>query len=104
MTAYGESAWVGLKHFDRLFTSADFLMILRNTLLLNIYSVVFAFPVPILLAILLNEVRSMAFKRVTQSLLYLPHFISWVVLGGIFIGLLSPSTGVVNLLLNKVSI
>lgn len=96
------SAWVGMRHFNRLFTSPDFLIILRNTLLLNIYSVVFAFPVPILLAILLNEVRSMAFKRFTQSLLYLPHFISWVVLGGIFISLLSPSTGVINLLLVKV--
>lgn len=96
------SAWVGVRHFDRLLHSPDFLIILKNTLLLNIYSVVFAFPVPIILAILLNEVRSVGFKRITQSLLYLPHFISWVVLGGIFIALLSPSTGVVNLILKNI--
>lgn len=90
------SAWVGLKHFERVFRSPDFLLILKNTLLLNIYSVIFAFPIPILLAILLNEIKNAAFKRVSQSILYLPHFISWVVLAGIFIGMLSPSTGVVN--------
>lgn len=98
------SQWIGLKHFVRLFSSADFYMILRNTLLLNLYSVVFSFPVPIVLAILLNEVQNMAFKKTVQSILYIPHFISWVVLGGIVISLLSPSTGVVNALLGKIGI
>ncbi|HBM80642.1 MAG TPA: protein lplB [Clostridiaceae bacterium] len=96
------SKWVGFKHFQRLFTSRDFLMILRNTLLLNIYSVVFAFPIPIILAILLNEIRCIFFKKVSQSLFYLPHFISWVVLGGIVVALLSPSTGVINIILSRV--
>ncbi|WP_282943092.1 ABC transporter permease subunit [Paenibacillus sp. RC67] len=90
------SKWVGLKHFERLFTSPDFFNVLKNTLLLNVYSIVFAFPVPIILAILLNEVRLEWFKRTIQNLLYIPHFISWVVLGGIVIALLSPSTGIVN--------
>ncbi|MCU6796748.1 ABC transporter permease subunit [Paenibacillus sp. WQ 127069] len=95
------SQWVGLKHFERLFTSPDFFNVLKNTLLLNVYSIVFAFPVPIVLAIILNEVRVEWYKRTIQNLLYIPHFISWVVLGGIVIALLSPSTGVVNIALVK---
>jgi putative aldouronate transport system permease protein len=98
------SKWVGLKHFQSLFASIDFWRVLRNTLLLNVYSLVFGFPVPILLALLLNEVRKEWYKRTVQNLLYLPHFISWVVLGGIFIAMLSPSTGVVNLLLKQFGI
>nr|WP_235941500.1 ABC transporter permease subunit [Paenibacillus puerhi] len=96
------SKWVGFKHFESLFQSVDFWRVLRNTLLLNVYSLVFGFPVPILLALLLNEVRKEWYKRTVQNLLYLPHFISWAVLGGIFIAMLSPSTGVVNMLLTKV--
>jgi putative aldouronate transport system permease protein len=95
------SQWVGLKHFNRLFTSPDFFNVLKNTLLLNVYSIVFAFPVPIILALLLNEVRVEWYKRTIQNLLYIPHFISWVVLGGIVIALLSPSTGIVNMVLVK---
>jgi putative aldouronate transport system permease protein len=98
------SHWVGLKHFRMLFESADFWKILRNTLLLNVYNLVFGFPVPIVLALMLNEVRKEWYKRTVQNLLYVPHFISWVVLGGIFIALLSPSTGVVNLLLAKIGV
>lgn len=93
------SKWVGLKHFRMLFESTDFWRVLRNTLLLNVYSLVFGFPVPILLALLLNEVRKEWYKKTLQNLLYLPHFISWAVLGGIVIALLSPSTGVVNMVL-----
>ncbi|RAU98946.1 sugar ABC transporter permease [Paenibacillus sp. YN15] len=93
------SPWAGLKHFRILFHSQDFWMILRNTLLLNLYNLIVAFPAPIVLSILLNEVRVNWFKRVVQNMLYLPFFISWVVLGGIITSLLSPSTGVVNALL-----
>lgn len=96
------SDWVGLKHFRLLFGSVDFWHVLRNTLLLNVYSLVFGFPVPILLALMLNELRMEGFKRVIQNLLYIPHFISWAVLGGIVVALLSPSTGVVNIVLSKV--
>ncbi|RAU99521.1 sugar ABC transporter permease [Paenibacillus sp. YN15] len=95
------SKWVGFKHFESLFASLDFWKVIRNTLLLNVYSLVFGFPVPIVLALLLNEVRKDWYKRIVQNLLYLPHFISWAVLGGIFIAMLSPSTGVVNLVLTK---
>ncbi|RTE05419.1 ABC transporter permease [Paenibacillus whitsoniae] len=93
------SAWVGLEHFRKLFSSTDFYIVLRNTLLLNLYNLVFAFPVPVVLAILLNEVRLSGYKRMLQNLLYIPHFISWVVLGTIVIAMLSPSTGIVNTML-----
>ncbi|MBD0381502.1 ABC transporter permease [Paenibacillus sedimenti] len=93
------SPWVGFDQFRKLFTSRDFYIILRNTLLLNVYSLVFAFPVPIVLALMLNELRTEWYKRMLQNFLYIPHFMSWVVLGGIVIALLSPSTGVVNAVL-----
>lgn len=95
------SKWVGLKHFHMLFESKDFWMVLRNTLLLSMYNLVVGFPVPIVLALMLNEVRMEWYKRVVQNLLYIPHFISWVVLGGIVIAFLSPSTGIVNLVLTR---
>ena len=90
------SEWVGLKNFHELFRSPDFKLILRNSIMLNVYLVVFTFPIPVILALLLNELRAPRFKRVIQSILYLPHFLSWVVLSGILIAMLSPSSGVVN--------
>lgn len=96
------SEWVGWKHFRMLFESTDFWRVLRNTLLLNVYSLLFGFPVPIALALLLNEVRAEGYKRFVQNLLYIPHFISWVVLGSILIAMLSPGNGVVNMVLKHV--
>ena len=93
------SEWAGLRHFRRLFRSYDFFLILRNSLLLNVYSLVFQFPVPIILALLLNEARSRLFVRPVQTILYLPHFLSWVILGGIVIQMLSPSTGIINVII-----
>lgn len=90
------SDWVGFAHFARLFRSPDFLLIIRNTLLLNLYNLIFGFPMPIILALFINEAGNVLFKRSVQSFLYIPHFISWVVLGGIVVSLLSPSTGVIN--------
>jgi putative aldouronate transport system permease protein len=101
---FSGSKWVGLKNFERLFRAPVFYTIFRNTLLLNLYSLLVGFPVPIIIAVLLNEIRSVHYKRVIQSILYLPHFISWVVLGGIFVQILSPSTGVVNLMLKALGI
>ncbi|RAV16135.1 sugar ABC transporter permease [Paenibacillus contaminans] len=97
------SEWVGLKHFRMIFASPDFWRILRNTLVLNVYSLVFGFPVPIVLALLLNEVRRNWYKRIVQNMLYIPHFMSWAVLGSIVVAALSPSTGVVNLVLKKLT-
>jgi len=101
---FSGSRWVGLAHFQRLFASADFYRILRNTLLLNVYALVFGFPVPIIIALLLNEIRLLSFKKIAQSILYLPHFISWVVLAGIFIQMLSPSTGIANVFLKAIGL
>ncbi|WP_246608444.1 ABC transporter permease [Paenibacillus agaridevorans] len=95
-----DSAWVGWAHFQALFESNNFYRILRNSLLLSLYQIMWGFPAPIILALMLNEVRHMLFKRVSQTILYLPHFISWVVLAGIVMNFLSPSTGIVNHALN----
>jgi putative aldouronate transport system permease protein len=76
------SQWVGLKHFRAFFESPNFLRLTRNTILLNVYSLVFGFPAPVLLALLLNEVRNAYFKKIVQTVSYLPHFISLVVICG----------------------
>lgn len=97
MKGIGESPWVGFKHFHYIFyMSPDFWKIIRNTLQISFYQILFGFPAPIILALLFNEVRLMFFKKVAQTISYLPHFLSWIVLGGIMITLLSPENGVVN--------
>ncbi|MGG1516411.1 sugar ABC transporter permease [Paenibacillus oryzisoli] len=101
MKGIWNSPWVGLKHFRALLSNPDFWQVFRNTMLLNVYKLLFVFPAPILLALMLNEVRLNGFKRLIQNLLYLPHFISWVVLGGIIVAVLSPSTGIINTVLEK---
>jgi putative aldouronate transport system permease protein len=98
------SPWAGLKHFERFFSEPQFWILFRNTILLAIYSLVFFFPLPIVLALMLNEVRIGLFKRFAQTLLYLPHFISWVVAVGIFYVLFTTEGGVVNELIQKIGI
>lgn len=90
------SKWVGFEHFARMFAHYDFIKILKNTVLIGIYDLVLAFPAPIILALLLNELRVVLYKRVLQTVVYMPHFLSWVIVSGIAIGILSPSTGAVN--------
>jgi putative aldouronate transport system permease protein len=91
-----ESEWVGLKYYTLFFESPDFLKLLRNTILLGFYKIIFGFPAPIILALLLNEVRLQVVKRVAQSISYLPHFISNVVVVSMMFLFLSPSNGIVN--------
>ena len=91
------SEWVGLQHFVRMFDgTTNFGRIFRNTVLISLYRLLWGFPAPIILALLLNEVRQRHFKRTVQTISYLPHFLSWVVLAGVIKSILSPSTGVVN--------
>jgi putative aldouronate transport system permease protein len=97
------SPWAGLKWFNILFASPDFWTALKNTLLISFYKLVFSFPAPIALAIMLNEIVSSKFKRTIQTIIYFPHFISWVVLGGIMFSILSVTTGVLPLLGIKTS-
>ncbi len=78
-----ESDWVGLKHFEEFFNSYYFLRVLKNTILISLYTLVFEFPAPIILALLINEVRKKKFKRVVQTITYMPYFISLVVICGI---------------------
>ena len=93
---FAASPWVGFKHFERLFASDSFLQVFRNTLLISIYKIVFLFPLPIIIAIMLNELKNMIFKRSVQTIIYLPHFLSWVIVSGLFIDILSTNGGIVN--------
>ncbi|MCT8139606.1 sugar ABC transporter permease [Anaerobacillus sp. CMMVII] len=93
------STWVGLKHFERLFTSADFGMIFKNTIILFGLQIFIYFPIPIILALMLNEVRKEFFKRSIQTLIYIPHFMSWVVIVSISYVMLTLDGGMVNGLL-----
>lgn len=88
--------WVGIKHFQTLFSSPIFWQVLANTLIISTMKIVFFFPIPIIVALLLNEIRGGAFRKCIQSAIYLPHFLSWVVIAGVFIAVLSPSDGAVN--------
>ncbi len=90
------SEWVGFKHFHRLFTEPDFLNILTNTLVLFGLNILFFFPVPIILALMLNELRGSFFKRLFQSLVYLPHFMSWVIIVSIGYVMLTMDGGILN--------
>lgn len=94
------SAWVGFDHFERLFSSYWFPIILKNTLTLSLLSLLIAFPLPILLALMLNEVRSSKFRSMVQTVSYAPHFISMVVMCGMVMMFLSPTNGIINKLLN----
>ena len=94
-----DSDWVGLKHYRTFFQSRDMWILVRNTFLLGFYSLVFGFPAPILLALSLNEVRRPRFKRLVQTVSYLPHFLSNVIVASMVIMFLSPSSGLVNKLI-----
>lgn len=80
---FWESEWVGMAHFKRIFDSPEIYRVLWNTLYISFLQILFAFPIPIVLAIMLNELRNQVFKRILQSIIYLPHFLSWVVVMGI---------------------
>ncbi|MEQ4482452.1 ABC transporter permease [Cohnella silvisoli] len=98
-----DSPWIGLKNFETMFSSVKFPELIRNTVLISLYRLIFGFPVPILFALLLNEVRAIWFKRTVQTITYFPHFLSWVVFGGIIFNVIGPS-GIINLVLDKLGL
>ena len=90
------SQWVGLAQFVKLFSKRSFLPVLRNTIVISLLKLIIGFPIPIILALMMNEMRNLKFKKISQTLLYLPHFISWVILAGIIMTLLDPDNGLIT--------
>ncbi len=103
-TNYGfrdEISFVGLRNFSRLFQSSVFWNAFRNTVIISLCNIIFYFPFPLIVALMINELKSLFAKRAVQFMIYIPYFFSWVVVGCIFVTLLSPSSGVVNKILNS---
>ncbi|MCC8102885.1 MAG: ABC transporter permease subunit [Clostridiales bacterium] len=98
------SEWCGLEVFQKIFASKNFWRAIKNTLLLNLLTLAVTFPLTVIVSLMLNEVLSTKFKKVTQSILYLPHFISWVVVAGIATNLFSQQSGTINLMLSSVGL
>ncbi len=98
------SPWVGMKHFEVLMKSAVFKRSVVNTLFISFYKLIFGFPATIIFALILNELKPMRYKKLAQTISYLPHFVSWVIMGGIITEMLSPSRGVVNYITSLVGI
>ena len=96
---YDGSEWVGLEIFQKIFGDRDFARALRNSLVFNFLDLLVGFPVPIILALMLNELRFPRFKKVTQTILYLPHFLSWVIVGSVAYQIFKPESGLVNIVL-----
>jgi len=90
------SPWAGWANFEYIFNTPDFPRLVRNTILINVYKMIWGFPAPIILALLLNEVRVRFFKRTVQTISYLPHFVSWIVISGIAYNLLNTNFGIIN--------
>lgn len=95
------STWVGLKHFEMFFSDPRFMEIMRNTFIISGLKILICFPAPIILALMLNEVKNMAFKRTVQTITYLPHFLSWVIVAGFAMSILSTDNGSLNIALEK---
>jgi len=96
---YAGSEWVGLDIFRKIFKDADFLRALRNSIVFNFLDLIVGTPIPIFLALLLNELRYPKFKKVSQTILYLPHFLSWAIIGSVAYQLFKPSSGLINILI-----
>lgn len=101
---FGDQKWIGLENFKYLFAMPGAMQALRNTVVIAFWKIVLGLVVPIIVAIMLNEVRSSKFRRTIQTIIYMPYFLSWIVFSGVLIDILSPSTGIVNQMLNAVGI
>ena len=101
---FGDQKWIGLDNFVYLYNLPGAATALRNTIVIALWKIVLHLAIPIAVSILLNELRSAWFRRTCQTLIYLPHFLSWIIFGGILIDILSPSSGLVNMLLRALGI
>ncbi len=101
---YAGSEWVGFKTFAKIFKDADFLRALKNSIVFNFADLLIGFPMPIILALILNEIRFRRFKKVSQTILYLPHFLSWAIIGSVALTMFRPTSGLVNILLMKMGL
>lgn len=99
-----KSPWNGIETFRDIFAMQTFKMAFKNTFMLNILDLIVSFPAPIILALMLNEVRQLRLKRVYQTVMYFPHFISWVIIGGLFLQIFATNTGIVNQQLHNIGI
>ena len=98
---YAGSKWVGLETFNKVFHDADFSRALRNSIVFNLLDLFVGFPMPIILALILNELRYKRFKKVSQTILYLPHFLSWAIIGSVALTMFKPTSGLVNIAMMK---
>lgn len=101
---YDGSEWVGMATFRKIFSDSDFHRALRNSVVFNLADLVVGFPMPIILALILNELRYARFKKVSQTILYLPHFLSWAIIGSVALTMFKPSSGLVNVMLMNTGI
>lgn len=101
---YEGSEWVGWQIFQKIFKDRDFHRSLRNSIVFNLLDLLVGFPMPIILALMLNELRYPRFKKVAQTILYLPHFLSWVIIGSVAMTMFRPSTGLINIALMNMGI
>jgi putative aldouronate transport system permease protein len=99
-TGISASPWTGLLQFERLFRTPDFEQIFANTFIISFLKLIVGFPAAIILSLLLNELRHLPFKKLTQTIIYLPHFISWVIFAGIIMIFLNPVDGIINYVIN----
>ncbi len=96
---YDGSAWVGMGTFVKIFKDADFIRALKNSIVFNLLDLLVGFPMPIILALMLNELKFLKFKKVTQTILYLPHFLSWAIIGSVAYTMFRPSSGLINVIM-----
>ncbi len=98
-----KSTWVGFQQFIDLFSKKSFIPVLRNTIVISLLKLILGFPIPVILAMMMNEMKNLKYKKISQTLLYLPHFISWVILSGIIMTLLDPDNGMITNFLQMIT-
>jgi putative aldouronate transport system permease protein len=97
------STWIGFGQFVRLFSRSSFQPVLFNTIKISLLKLICGFPIPVILAFMMNEMRNLFYKKITQTLLYLPYFVSWVILAGIIMNLLDPSSGLITAFITRLT-